>query len=75
MLGSFLSILGVLLLATCFIISAGSGTVVLCILVSGGSAEPPQWIRVLWGRDHLEMTKHPVQKECRRRLYESLYLR
>lgn len=48
-LGSVLSMLAVLLLATYFITSADSGTLVLCILDSGGSAEPPQSIRVLWG--------------------------
>lgn len=48
-LGSALSILAVLLLATYFITSADSGTLVLCILDSGGSTEPPQGIRVLWG--------------------------
>lgn len=48
-LGSVLSILAILLLATYFITSADSGTLVLCILDSGGNTEPPQGIRVLWG--------------------------
>ncbi|GKW48719.1 choline transporter [Halomonas sp. NCCP-2165] len=48
-LGSILSILAVLLLATYFITSADSGTLVLCILDSAGHDEPPQAIRVLWG--------------------------
>lgn len=48
-LGSVLSVLAVLLLATYFITSADSGTLVLCILDSGGNTEPPQGIRVLWG--------------------------
>ncbi|MCM5705768.1 BCCT family transporter, partial [Larsenimonas salina] len=34
---------------TYFITSADSGTLVLCILDSGGHQEPPQVIRVLWG--------------------------
>ncbi|GHE20498.1 BCCT family transporter [Halomonas urumqiensis] len=49
MLGSVLSIMAVLLLATYFITSADSGTLVLCTLDSMGSPEPPQPIRVLWG--------------------------
>lgn len=49
LLGSLLSILAVLLLATYFITSADSGTLVLCILDSGGNTEPPKGIRVLWG--------------------------
>lgn len=49
LLGSTLSILASLLLATYFITSADSGTLVLCILDSGGNPEPPQAIRVLWG--------------------------
>lgn len=48
-LGSVLSILAVLLLATYFITSADSGTLVLCTLDSVGSPEPPQAIRVIWG--------------------------
>lgn len=49
LLGSVLSMLAVLLLATYFITSADSGTLVLCILDSAGSSEPPQAIRVVWG--------------------------
>ncbi|MBB3139674.1 BCCT family transporter [Halomonas organivorans] len=49
MFGSILSLLVVVLLATYFITSADSGTLVLCILDSGGHQEPPQSIRVLWG--------------------------
>ncbi|MEP4557798.1 BCCT family transporter [Cobetia amphilecti] len=49
LLGSVLSILAVLLLATYFITSADSGTLVLCTLDSVGSPEPPQPIRVIWG--------------------------
>ncbi|TVU68802.1 BCCT family transporter [Cobetia crustatorum] len=48
-LGSVLSILAVLLLATYFITSADSGTLVLCTLDSVGSPEPPRAIRVIWG--------------------------
>ncbi|ATJ82529.1 BCCT family transporter [Halomonas beimenensis] len=48
-LGSVLSIMAVLLLATYFITSADSGTLVLCTLDSVGSPEPPQPIRVIWG--------------------------
>lgn len=47
--GDVLSMLAVLLLATYFITSADSGTLVLCILDSAGSPEPPQAIRILWG--------------------------
>lgn len=49
MLGSLLSVLAVLLLATYFITSADSGTLVLCILDSAGNPEPPQSIRIMWG--------------------------
>ncbi|OLO10491.1 choline transporter [Chromohalobacter japonicus] len=49
LLGSILSILASLLLATYFITSADSGTLVLCILDSVGNPEPPQAIRVVWG--------------------------
>lgn len=49
LLGSVLSVLASLLLATYFITSADSGTLVLCILDSAGDPEPPQAIRVLWG--------------------------
>nr|WP_281378366.1 BCCT family transporter [Halomonas organivorans] len=38
-----------MLLATYFITSADSGTLVLCTLDSVGSPEPPQPIRVIWG--------------------------
>lgn len=48
-MGRVLSLLAVLLLATYFITSADSGTLVLCILDSAGSSEPPQAIRILWG--------------------------
>lgn len=49
LMGTILSILAVLLLATYFITSADSGTLVLCMLDSAGNSEPPQAIRVLWG--------------------------
>lgn len=49
MLGNLLSALAVLLLATYFITSADSGTLVLCILDSAGNPEPPQSIRIMWG--------------------------
>ncbi|WP_311945719.1 BCCT family transporter [Halomonas piscis] len=49
LLGSLLSILASMLLATYFITSADSGTLVLCILDSVGNPEPPQAIRVIWG--------------------------
>jgi len=48
-LGQILSLLVVLLLATYFITSADSGTLVLCTLNSRGSPEPPMALRVLWG--------------------------
>ncbi|NKQ12594.1 BCCT family transporter [Pseudomonas sp. SST3] len=47
--GQLLSILVCLMLATYFITSADSGTLVLCTLCSSGDAEPPQSIRLLWG--------------------------
>ncbi|WP_417553576.1 BCCT family transporter [Marinomonas fungiae] len=48
-LGSVLSILACLLLATYFITSADSGTLILCTLDAVGATEPPRFIRVLWG--------------------------
>ncbi|WP_181298895.1 BCCT family transporter [Pseudomonas sp. Q2-TVG4-2] len=48
-IGQLLSILVCLMLATYFITSADSGTLVLCTLCSNGDAEPPQGIRLLWG--------------------------
>jgi len=49
LLGTILSILACILLATYFITSADSGTLVLCILDAAGDTEPPKSIRVLWG--------------------------
>jgi len=49
MLGQVLSLMAVLLLATYFITSADSGTLVLCTLNSRGSPEPPMALRVTWG--------------------------
>ncbi len=48
-IGQGLSILVCLLLATYFVTSADSGTLVLCTLCAEGHPEPPQGIRVLWG--------------------------
>ncbi|GAA0700576.1 BCCT family transporter [Marinobacterium maritimum] len=48
-LGQMLSMMVVLLLATYFITSADSGTLVLCTLNSRGSPEPPMVLRVIWG--------------------------
>ncbi|WP_077651317.1 BCCT family transporter [Salinivibrio kushneri] len=47
--GQVLSLLACLLLATYFITSADSGTLVLCTLDAAGHPEPPRSIRVLWG--------------------------
>lgn len=47
--GQLLSMLVVILLATYFITSADSGTLVLCTLTSQGSTEPPMALRVIWG--------------------------
>ncbi|MCG6538684.1 BCCT family transporter [Pseudomonas sp. KSR10] len=49
LIGQGLSILVCLLLATYFVTSADSGTLVLCTLCAEGHPEPPQGIRVLWG--------------------------
>ncbi|MFZ3205398.1 MAG: BCCT family transporter [Pseudomonas sp.] len=49
LLGQLLSVLVCLMLATYFITSADSGTLVLCTLCAAGHPEPPQGIRVLWG--------------------------
>ncbi|MFC6668685.1 BCCT family transporter [Marinobacterium aestuariivivens] len=49
MFGQILTILTTLLLATYFITSADSGTLVLCTLNSRGSPEPPMQLRVIWG--------------------------
>lgn len=49
MLGQLLCLLTILLLATYFITSADSGTLVLCTLNSRGSLEPPMTLRVVWG--------------------------
>lgn len=49
MIGSTLSVLASLLLATYFITSADSGILVLCILDSVGNTEPSQGIRMTWG--------------------------
>ncbi|MDX1755497.1 MAG: BCCT family transporter [Marinobacter sp.] len=48
-LGQILCLLTTLLLATYFITSADSGTLVLCTLNSRGSPEPPMVLRVAWG--------------------------
>lgn len=48
-LGQVLSVLACLLLATYFITSADSGTLILCTLDSAGATEPPRFIRILWG--------------------------
>ncbi|MBV0933649.1 BCCT family transporter [Marinobacterium weihaiense] len=48
-LGQLLSLMVVALLATYFITSADSGTLVLCTLNSRGSPEPPMALRVVWG--------------------------
>lgn len=48
-LGQVLSVLACLLLATYFITSADSGTLILCTLDSVGATEPPRFIRILWG--------------------------
>lgn len=47
--GQILCLLTTLLLATYFITSADSGTLVLCTLNSRGSPEPPMALRVIWG--------------------------
>ena len=47
--GKALSILACLLLATYFITSADSGTLVLSTLDAEGDPEPPRSIRILWG--------------------------
>jgi len=49
LMGQVLSLMVVLLLATYFITSADSGTLVLCTLNSRGSLEPPMALRVIWG--------------------------
>ncbi|WP_339412496.1 BCCT family transporter [Pseudomonas sp. EA_35y_Pfl2_R5] len=49
MIGKALSILVCLMLASYFITSADSGTLVLCTLNAVGHSEPPQGIRVVWG--------------------------
>lgn len=49
LMGQVLSLMVVLLLATYFITSADSGTLVLCTLNSRGSPEPPMALRVIWG--------------------------
>ncbi|MBY4675160.1 BCCT family transporter [Marinobacterium arenosum] len=49
MLGQVLMILVTLLLATYFITSSDSGTLVLSTLNSRGSEEPPMMLRILWG--------------------------
>lgn len=48
-LGKLLSVLACILLATYFITSADSGTLILCILDAAGDTEPPKSIRILWG--------------------------
>jgi choline-glycine betaine transporter len=48
-LGQALMILVTLLLATYFITSADSGTLVLCTLSTRGSMEPPLRLRIIWG--------------------------
>ena len=48
-LGKALSVLACVLLATYFVTSADSGTLVLCILDAAGANEPPTMIRILWG--------------------------
>ena len=48
-LGKVLSVLACLLLATYFITSADSGTLVLSTLDAEGDPEPPRSIRILWG--------------------------
>lgn len=49
LIGKALSILVCLMLASYFITSADSGTLVLCTLNAVGHTEPPQGIRVAWG--------------------------
>ncbi|TMP55432.1 choline transporter [Pseudoalteromonas sp. S1612] len=49
LLGKLLSVLACILLATYFITSADSGTLILCILDAAGDTEPPTSIRILWG--------------------------
>lgn len=49
MMGKALSVLVCLMLASYFITSADSGTLVLCTLNAVGHPEPPQGIRVVWG--------------------------
>ncbi|UTW10680.1 BCCT family transporter [Marinobacterium rhizophilum] len=48
-LGQGLMVLVTLLLATYFITSADSGTLVLCTLSTRGSMEPPLRLRIIWG--------------------------
>lgn len=48
-IGQSLSVLIILLLATYFITSADSGTLVLCTLSTRGSLEPPMTLRLIWG--------------------------
>lgn len=49
MMGKALSVLVCLMLASYFITSADSGTLVLCTLNAVGHPEPPQGIRIVWG--------------------------
>lgn len=46
--GTFLSIVGVLLVTTFFVSSSDSGSLVIDTLASGGQEEPPVWQRVFW---------------------------
>ena len=47
-MSSVLSILGVLLVATFFVTSSDSGSLVIDTLTSGGAKEPPVWQRIFW---------------------------
>ncbi len=47
-LGGLLSVLAIILVAIFFVTSSDSGSLVVDMLASGGTTDPPKWSRVLW---------------------------